>query len=28
MSCLECDGGVTLRWNAKTKAFAVRQGGH
>jgi hypothetical protein len=27
-SCLECDGGVTLRWNAKTKAFAVRRGGH
>jgi hypothetical protein len=27
-SCLECDGGVTLRWNAKTKAFAVRQGRH
>ncbi len=22
-SCLECDGGVTLRWNAKRKIFAV-----
>jgi hypothetical protein len=27
-SCLECDGGVMLRWNTKTKTFAVRRGGH
>lgn len=22
-SCLECDGGVALRWNAKRRTFAV-----
>jgi hypothetical protein len=28
-SCLECDGGVTMRWNAKRKIFAaVPQRGH
>jgi hypothetical protein len=27
-SCLECDGGAMLRWNAKTKTFVVRQGRH
>jgi hypothetical protein len=28
-SCLECDGGVVLRWNAKKKTFAaVPQRGH